>query len=215
MNDSHGNEEGPTMDGHLTDDEILAWLDEPGEAGPPEHLAECLACRERAADTEKLLAALGADPPAIPEALAAQRGRVMAAVAARPRGSKVTAIRGPSIRRYGWMPLAAAAVIAGLLLLGRDATEPPAGGPAGTVTTRPEVLEAIDPAPLPVVAEADRAAEEAYAVEIDAALAALDPGPAVPTYAFGTGVLAEEFAALSVEDQNAILAEMSDMTFDL
>ena len=198
------------MDRHLTDEEIVAWLDEPGDAGPPQHLTECLACRERAAGTELLLDALRADSPEMPEtALASQRERVMVAVRARPRGEGGVPIRRTAIGHRAWWWSLAAAAVAALIVLGvarRDTgREPPV---AGTVT-------------LPVVAEADRAAEEAYQAVADTDLPLATPAQAgeidatVPSYGFESSELAEEFAALSPADQEAILTEMSDMAFDL
>jgi hypothetical protein len=218
---------------HLTDGEIVARLDEPVTGVPSgfsRHLEACSTCRERLAEMERVLAALRAEPPMMPSeaSFAAQRERVMAAVAARPRkGATVH-----SIRRWWWAPLAAAAVVFGLLVLSPD--EPPPL-PSGAVDRAPGSTRSLG-SPLPVVAEADQAAEEAFravarsetigpdvdtavlieADEIEASLAALDMAEtSVLTTPEGGSAIEEEFASLPAEDQAAILAELSTMTFDL
>lgn len=217
---------------HLTDGEIVARLDELATGDPSGlsgHLEACSTCRERLAEMERVLAALRAEPPMPSEAsFAAQRERVMAAVAARPR--KGAAVH--SIRHWWWAPLAAAAVVVGLLVLSPD--EPPPL-PSRPVDTAPGSTRSLG-TPLPVVAEADRAAEEAFRAVAGSETIGADEGPALPieadeieaslaalalaetsvlTTAEGGSAIEEEFASLPAEDQAAILAELSTMTFDL
>lgn len=224
INDRHADPQG-----HPTEAEIIAWLDEPPKgANLAEHFESCDACRARLAEIERLLAALRAEPsPPSDEALATQRDEIMAAIEARPRQT------GPSItpiRRWLWVPMAAAAAAAAFLLFALDRTvPPPSSGPDGSGQA------------LPVVAGAEEAAEEAYLEVVGSgSLPVNDPavtGPAMNEPAAGEmarieaalvslnatasvltaegGAIEDEFAALPAEDQETILDELSTMTFEL
>lgn len=217
---------------HVTDEEIIARLDETagGDAGVSRHLAACSACRERLAEMERVFMALRTEPPMPGEAaFATQRERVMAAIEARPRkGAQVH-----SIRRWWWAPVAAAAAVSGLLLLSLDEPlTPPSDSPADPAPG----VSATGATPLPIQAEADQAAEDAFravvgsetigtgtttavrieVAEVEAALAALDAAaPSALTAIADGSALEEEFAGLSAGDQTLILDELSTMTFDL
>lgn len=198
-------------DRHLTDEEILRWVDEgdePRDVRVREHLDRCEECRARSAGMEELVSALAAEPPPMTDAeMAAQRERIRAAVRSRPRGS----VKRRS-RRQVWLPAVAAAGIAALLLWApredrNPATSPSADAPAGTG--------------LPVVAQATRAAEEIVAAAGDPGLAeelvesASTDIPATATPIdddWNPGLeLEREFTALPREDREAILTELASL----
>jgi hypothetical protein len=190
-----------TAEGHPDDLELAAWVDEPDVAAAEisAHVEGCARCRDRVAELTETRAAIALDPPMPPEAaFAAQRERILAAIGepARKGGGRVAG-------RIAWLvPLAAAAAVAAIVLIGRTNEPVPAGEPSG---------EAI-------VAEANAAAEEAatYAVEgeaLDAALAASDPvsPPAIERVV----AIEDEFALLSEAEQTAVLLELERTDFDL
>lgn len=184
---------------HLTDRELIGWLDEPDAPNTPgtipTHLETCTLCAGRLADMERVFADLRSEPdtPSADEFLA-QRERIVDAIS--PAASQPW-VR--SLQRSGWwIPLAAAAAVIGVLVLTPD--EPARDGR------------------LTVVDQADRAAEDAFdalenETELEAMLATLDSGIAVPEYDITS--LEDEFASLTEEDQAAILSELSTTSFDL
>jgi len=209
---------------HPSDPELAAWVDEPasGAAAVREHLEGCGPCRERVAGIESTRAALALDPPMPTEAaFAAQRERILAAIGAAP----------PAGRRIGgraaWIvPLAAAAAIAAVVLMGRVAGDPSDGSP-------PRRSADAGPA-LPIVADAAAAAEEAAgtiapaadpspetpavpaeAIDeelLDAALAAAEPlAPPVSVERSLTTELL--FAELPEDEQSDVLREMASADF--
>ncbi len=212
---------GRETPGHPTDMALAAWVDErTGEDVLAPHLAHCAACRERVAGFERVVAALGATPAAPdPAALAAGRERILAALGARPAApGGAHRLRA---RALWWTPIAAAAVLAALVLL--------RGGETGK--TPP-----TDTATLPVIAAAQRAADEtAAALEAEPAetvdsasvgatdsglagveLAILDPsGDPLPGAVIADFDLADEFSGLAAEEQEAVLAELGASDFEL
>jgi hypothetical protein len=221
---------------HPTDLELAQWVDEPElrPAALAAHVERCDACRAGIRELDATRAALAIDPP-LPSAaaFAAQRERILAAIAEAPR-----AVRGGRVvRRLGWLvPLAAAAALAAFFLLGRDeAPRAPGTADAGSTT-----VAGADPAEadrLPLVADARRAAEEAAAALIpaestaadretvvlpaeeietdvlDAALAAAEP-LAPPVSVELTMTTESRFAALAEEDQDAVLLELAGADFE-
>jgi hypothetical protein len=209
---------------HPSDLELAAWVDEP-ESGPAairEHLESCGPCRERVAELEAARAALALDPPMPSEAaFAAQRERILAAIgAAPPAGRRIAG-------RAAWIvPLAAAAAVAAVVLMGRVAGDPSDVSPP---------RRAADAGPaLPIVADAAAAAEEAAgtiapaadpspespalpaeAIDqelLDAALAAAEPlAPPVSVERSLTTELL--FAELSEDEQSDVLLEMASADF--
>jgi len=153
---------------HPSDPELAAWVDEPasGAAAVREHLERCGPCRERVAGIEITRAALALDPPMPSEAaFAAQRERILAALAAPPHAGRRIA------GRAAWIvPLAAAAAIAAVVLMGRVA-----GDPSDMSPPRPSAADAETA--LPIVADAAAAAEEAAGTIVPAA----DPSPESPS----------------------------------
>lgn len=215
---------------HPTDAELVAWLDDPEASASgtgagvrlewARHFEACDDCQARLERLDRLWAALRDEPSAPPdEALAAQRESIMTEIEARPRHSAVSTAQATEsasspavrpIRRWWWVPLAAAAAAVALLLLAPDRSVPPPSigpDPAGQT--------------LPVVAGAEEAAEETFRAVVDldpaaadeAALASLDAAP--PILTDEGSALEEEFAALPIDDQEAILDELSTMTFEL
>jgi hypothetical protein len=171
---------------HPSDLELAAWVDEPasGAAAIRSHLERCAPCRERIAEFEATRAALALDPSMPSEAaFAAQRKRILTAIGATPISNR-SRIAG----RAAWIvPLAAAAAIAGFVLVGRVA-EDRTDGPSIRGTS------AEAGAPLPIIAEAADAAEEAAA--------SIDPGedpspepPALPAEAIDQELLDAVLAA--------------------
>lgn len=186
---------------HPSDLELAAWVDEPeiGAADIPAHVEGCARCREKVAELEATRAAIALDPPMPSDAeFAARRERILGAIQEAPRkGGRV-------IGRIGWLvPLAAAAAVAAIVLIGRtDAPMPGAGPP-----------------PEAVVAEAEAAAEEAAAIALDEealdeALAAAEPlTPAAPVER--SAAIEAEFALLTDAEQAAVLRELERTDFDL
>jgi len=185
---------------HVTDQQLIGWLDEPEAPDAPAtiatHLEACDLCARRLAELERVFAALRVDPEAPPAGeFAAQRDRIVDAIAPEMRRPAVRLLQ----RGGWWIPIAAAAAVIGVFVLTPDE-------PADT------------PARLAIVDQADRAAEDAIKAledetELEAMLAALDNG--FETRAFDVVPLEEEFASLTEEDQAAILSELSTTSFDL
>jgi anti-sigma factor RsiW len=185
---------------HLTDQQLIGWLDEPETANTPAaittHLEACDLCARRLAEFQRVFEALRVqrEAPSADE-FAAQRDRIVDAIAPEMRRPTVR-----SLQRGGWwIPVAAAAAVIGVFVLKPD--EP-----------------ADAPTRLAVIDQADRAAEDAIdALEgetaLEAMLAVLDSGP--ETRAYEAASLEEEFALLTEEDQAAILNELSTTSFDL
>lgn len=217
---------------HPTDEALAGWVDARiGRDGDPSgsapsvtaHLAGCASCRARVAALQDVVAALRAEPPPPdPAALAERKTRVLETV-----GGMASA-RDRRARRW-WIPAAAAAALVGLLVARGGELERPAA-----IADRAE-----DAASLPVVAAADRAAAEvAAAIEANDAVSAGMPTPVevpppdlgssgadiavldlasvpMPGAAIVDAELAEEFAALPAEDQQAILTELGAVEFEL
>jgi hypothetical protein len=205
---------------HPSGPELVAWVDEPASAAAAvgEHLERCGPCRERVAGIEIARAALALDPPMPSEAaFAAQRERILDAIGAAPLAGR------PLAGRAAWVvPLAAAATIATVVLMGRVAKDPSDVSPP-----RPS---ADGGSALPIVAEAAAAAEEAAgtiapvsdpspespsvpaeAIDeelLDAALAAAEPlaPPVSVERALTTELL---FAELPEDEQSDVLVEMA------
>jgi hypothetical protein len=209
---------------HPSDLELAAWVDEPESAAPTtrEHVESCGRCGEGVAQIEGARAALALDPPMPSEAaFAAQRQRIVAAIGAAPHGSRRIA------GRAAWIvPLAAAAAVAAVVLMGRVAGDPSDVSPP---------RRAADAGPaLPIVADAAAAAEEAAgtiapaadpspespalpaeAIDqelLDAALAAAEPlAPPVSVERSLTTELL--FAELPEDEQSDVLLEMASADF--
>ena len=210
---------------HPSDLELAASVDEPasGAAAVREHLERCGPCRERVAGIVITRAALALDPPMPSEAaFAAQRERILAAIgAAPPAGRRMSG-------RATWVvPLAAAAALAAVVLMGRVAGDSSDGSPP-----RPAAADA-GPA-LPIVADAAAAAEEAAgaiapaadpspenravpaeAIDeelLDAALAAAEP--LAPPVSLERSLTTELlFAELPEDEQSEVLLEMASADF--
>lgn len=187
--------------GHPSDLELAAWIDEPeiGPADVPAHVEVCARCRGRIAELEATRAAIALDPPLPPAAdFAAQRERILGAIQEGTREGG-----GRLIARIGWIvPLAAAAAVAAILLLGRTDRPTPGAGPRAEA----------------VIAEAESAAEEAAAIAADtrALDAALEAGgPLIPVSIERSAAIEAEFALLSDSEQAAILRELERADFDL
>ena len=205
-----------TSDRHLTDEEIVRWVDEgdpPQDVSVTEHLDRCEACRARIAGVEALLAALATEPPATTGAeMAAQRERILAAVRSRPRAP---VRRLP--RRLVWLPAVAAAALAALLLWAPRGTRSP--------ETAPTADRPADSATLPVIVDATRAAEEVVEAAGEPAVVEelVEPSPTditLPDVAVstldewsGSAELEQEFAELPSEDREAILTELASVDF--
>ncbi|MGH7588211.1 MAG: hypothetical protein ACRELU_06435 [Gemmatimonadota bacterium] len=205
-----------TSDRHLTEEEIVRWVDE-GDAPlgiAADHLDRCEACRGRIAGVEALLGALATEPPATTGAeMAAQRERILAEVRSRPR---VPVHR--LSRRSVWLPGIAAAAIAALLLWAPRGTRSPETAPTADEP-------AAGSATLPVIVDATRAAEEV--VEAAGEPAVVEelvgssptditlPDVAAPTFDewSATAELEREFAELPSEDREAILTELASVDF--
>ena len=201
---------------HLTDEEILRWVDEgdePRDVRVSEHLERCEACRARTSGIDALVSALAAEPSPIPDAeMAAQRERILAAVMSRPRAP----VRRLS-RRF-WLPAIAAAAIAALLLWAPRGTRSPGTAPIAVTT-------AADSATLPVIVDATRAAEEVAEAAGEPAvveeLVGSSPtdimlpdvaAPALDEWS-DSAELEREFAGLPSEDREAILTELASVDF--
>ncbi|MGH7558774.1 MAG: hypothetical protein ACREMD_13535 [Gemmatimonadota bacterium] len=208
---------------HLTDEEIVTSLDEP-EAPYDRfhaHLAACETCRARLAAMEDLFDVLRAEPPAAGEAdLAAGRERILSAVAERPRRA-----RRHVSRRAVWVPLAAAAAVAALVIWAPREPEPP----EGSVRVAPEDAESAPSAigahaAFPVIVQATQAAEEVLqAPGGDEAVSLLDAPLIDEIDADGSPFTAdyddrveleEAFADLPMEDREAILDELASVSFE-
>jgi hypothetical protein len=228
---------------HPSDEALAAWVDARigGEEeladigrGVAAHLVDCPVCRERVHALEAVVASLRTEPPApAPAELAAWRAELLEVIEGLPRA------RVSPLRRWWWIPTAVAATLA-VFLLARPGDDGPgtrnvAERPAAV---RPAVTEST---PLPVVAAAQEAADEAArAMALEPALpesvegptdvdrstipdettltevAVLDPSTApMPGAALGDALFDAEFAALLAEDQEAILDELAAMEFQL
>lgn len=224
------------QDTHPTDFELALWDDEP-EARPEDiraHVEGCARCGERLAELAQTRAALALDSPMPSEAaFAAQREQILAAIDAAPRAG-----RGRVVRRIGWLvPLAAAAAIAAIVLVGRTDPDEPRTADAGAESAPATgAASASERALLPVVADAQDAAEDAVAVIVpadastsegaivlsepidedvlDAALAAAEP-LAPPLSIERSASIESEFAQLPAEEQSAVLLELASADFDL
>lgn len=223
-----------TQGKHPTELELAVWVDEQEARATAfqAHVESCDRCGERIAELEATRAALALDPPMPSDAaFAAQREQILAAIGAVPHVGL-----GGLVRRIGWLvPLAAAAAIAAIVLIGPTDREPRTADGGGE-TTVTDTAPASGRAPLPVVANAEDAAEDAAAVvgpvgtsttgdavapsepidedALDAALAAAEP-LAPPIAVERTATLESEFAALSEEDQSAVLVDLASADFDL
>lgn len=184
---------------HLTDQELIGWLDEPEAPDAPHaiptHLEACDLCAGRLTELERVFAALRSAPdtPSADE-FVAQRERIVDAIVPPTRQPTVQPLR----RGGWWIPVAAAAAVIGVFVLGPD--EPADGGR------------------LTVIDQADRAAEDALntlenETEVEALLATLNGGFEIQEYDITS--LEDEFASLTEEDQAAILSELSTTSFDL
>jgi hypothetical protein len=221
---------------HPTDLELAAWADEPENAAAEvhAHLAGCARCGQRLGELAETRAALALDPP-MPSAAAfsAQRERILAAIGAAP-----PAERGRIVRRLGWLaPLAAAATIAAILLVARtDGPEPRSADVGADTVAATGATPPSERLPLPVVADARDAAEDAASVIVpadpltsedaivpsepfdedvlEAALAAADP-LAPPLSVERSASIESEFAQLPEEEQSAVLSELASADFDL
>lgn len=185
---------------HLTDQQLIGWLDEPETANVPAaittHLEACDLCARRLAELQQVFEALRVEPKA-PSAgeFAAQRDRIVDAIAPETRRPTVRLLQSSG----WWIPVATAAAVIGVFVLKPD--EP-----------------ADAPTRLAVIDQADRAAEDAIdalegETELGAMLAVLNGG--FETRAYDVTPLEEEFASLAEEDQAAILSELSTTSFDL
>ena len=219
---------------HPTEIDLVAWIDEP-EARATEiaaHVEACTACRARIRELEATRALLALDPE-MPSgaAFAAQRERILAAIGERSdvaRGGRV-------VGGLGWLvPLAAAAAIAVFVLVARD-QEPRSPRTAGTSAEPVTAAGPVEESPLPLVARAREAAEEAAISLIpadDDAEAALVPAVAIDEDALDAALAAAEplappvsvelslttesrFAELAEEDQDAVLLELAGADFDM
>ncbi|MGH7565254.1 MAG: anti-sigma factor family protein [Gemmatimonadota bacterium] len=221
---------------HPADSELAAWIDEPESRATAveTHVESCSRCRERLADLARTRAALALDPPMPSEAaFAAQRERILEAIDAAPRAGG-----GRVVRRIAWLvPLAAAATIAAIVLVGRtESPDQPRTADAGAETAPDvEAAAATGQPTLPIFADAREAAEDAAAVI--AALASTSEIAAVPSEAFDedaldatlaaaeplapplsierSAAIESEFAQLPEEEQSAVLLELASADFDL
>jgi hypothetical protein len=184
---------------HLTDQQLIGWLDEPEASDAPDviptHLETCDQCAGRLAELECVFAALRSAPDTpSADVFSAQRARIVDAIT--PAAQQPT-VR--SLRRGGWwIPVAAAAAVIGVFVLAPD--------------------EPVDGGRLSVIDQADRAAEDALnalddETELEALLATLDGGFEIRESDITS--LEDEFASLTEEDQTAILSELSTTSFDL
>lgn len=221
---------------HPADSELAAWVDEPDarSAAVEGHVAGCHRCREWLAELAETRAALAHDPPMPSEAaFVAQREQILEAIGASPRAE-----RGRIVGRLAWLiPLAAAAAIAAIVLVGRTDPDEPRTADVGAETAPATgAAPASERAPLPVVADAQDAAEDAAAVivpadastskgaivpsepideeALDAALAAAEP-LAPPLSIERSAAIESEFAQLPEEEQSAVLLELASADFDL
>jgi hypothetical protein len=222
---------------HWTNEEIVTRVDEPARAHDPRreaHLAACESCRARLAAMEALFRELRAAPSAVGEIeLRARRDRILAAITDRPRTARRRLSR-PAL----WIPLAAAALIAALVIGFPPADRFRAGSPPSideVVRSGPSPWKAEDALPqprrgsdrpLPVMVEANRAAGEVLQAVGDDGEAerlvedsSIDDGiPGSPLAALDyddVSELEEEFAGLPSTDRKAILDELADTRFDL
>ena len=219
---------------HPTEVDLVAWIDEPGArvTEVAAHVEACAACRVRIRELEATRAVLALDPEMPSGAVfAAQRERILAAIG---EPSQV-AQGGRVVGGLGWLvPLAAAAAIAVFVLVGRD-QEPIAPPTAGTDAEPVIAASPAEESPLPVVARAREAAEEAAASlvpadddaeaasvsaeaidedALDAALAAAEP--LAPPVSVELSLTTESrFADLAEEDQDAVLLELAGTDFDM
>lgn len=220
---------------HPDETALIAWLDEPTRVDDDvaRHVERCETCAATVRDLRAVLAGLAAEP-AMPDAetLAASRERIHESIA----GDVGPAVRSlPAWRPVAWASILAAAALAGLLLWSPRGEESPAS--RSDLVTRVPPAARVDAESLvnAVNAQAERAAEEVVAAALPASGAGDDPGEAlldeeaveslaeiesttpslVDESAYESTELAERFAALSEEDQAAILDELSELTFEL
>jgi anti-sigma factor RsiW len=199
---------------HPSDIELAAWVDDPGAAGASlaGHVARCEACRETVARIEATRDALALAPPMPSEAeFAAQRARIAAAIGG---GS---AARRP-FRRIAWLaPLAAAAGIAAVVLLGRrgpEAPDSPAG--AGTIPLVADARSAAELAVTAILPDEGVVVVPSEAIDDRLLEAALSAEPlAPPTSVEASMTMESRFAELDEEGQSAILLELASADFDL
>lgn len=233
MNETTDREE----DRHPGEDALVAIAEgETPEAEVRDHVETCATCRARLEAIRAVLGAI-ATPPPMPDArtFATRRERILRAI---EESRDVPAPPG-TLRAHArwWIPLAAAAIVGAILL-----TRPPAERP-GPVADRATDIGAPpgEAAPLvselPVLAEAERAAEEVALDLAGGGTAIADPGEpgrldpepldlaiadleAVdPVLSLADGgddpvVLEERFAELPPAERDAILEDLSTMTFD-
>lgn len=204
-------------DRHLTDEEIVRWVDEsvaPHDPRATGHIDRCQSCGARIAGVEALVAALGGDPPPrTSDEMAAQRERILALVRSRPR----VPMRRLS-RRSVWLPAVAAAAIAALILWAPRGTRSPGIEPTADAP-------AVRPSTLPVIVDATRAAEEMVEVAGEPAIVQelVESSPTDITLAdvavtsldawSESAELEREFAELSDQDREAILTELASVDF--
>lgn len=158
---------------HLSEETLVSLAEgvEPGN-GDRVHLEACEACRARLEATRAVLGALADDPPMPDEAtFAARRARIREAI----DGSRRPAARLHPVRARArwWIPLAAAAALATILVT-RPSPETEGPGVATRAATDDPVSVQSPPVEepeLPVLAEADRAVAEATRdLEVDGAI---------------------------------------------
>ena len=217
-----------TPEKHPTDLELAAWADAPGTAadGVRAHVACCERCGAELRALAATRAALALDPPLpTPDAFAAQRERILAAISAEPRRDARV------VGRIAWLaPIAAAAAIAAFFLIDRT---PEPGSPGSPNTPAGIVIDAEES--LPIVADAAAAAEEAAdaitipedpasgitlvpaeAIDeelLDAALVAAEP--LAPPVAIERSLTTELlFAELPEDEQSAVLLELASAELD-
>jgi len=222
---------------HPGEDAIVALAEgeTPGEE-VRDHVETCAPCRARLQATRAVLDAIAAPPPMPdPGTFASRRERILQAIEeSRDAPAPPGAFRAHA--RW-WVPLAAAAAVGAILLV-----RPPVEGP-GPIADRTKGIETSpgEATPvgseLPVLAEAERAAQEVAldlvggetaiaepgepgrlgSEPLDLAIAdleAVDPVLSLVDHGDDPVVLEERFAELPPEERDAILEDLSTMTFD-
>lgn len=185
---------------HPRDEQLIAWIDEPGhrDDGVGAHIEACSACRDRTEQLESLYAELSREPEWPGEAAFGRQRARIAELIGTPIVIEIDQRRSPQ-----WIPLAAAAVVAALIIFGVMTRAPMSEGPSAGLDHRVNGLA--------VVEAADQAADEV--VQVASWVDEIDPSMATssPEWTF----LEEEFEALPTEDRTEILDELELMSFDL